>query len=102
MSDRNTSYSAYQSWGQVRRKNLIARLVHGAVMTLVGLAALAGLALTVVFAASVAVLGVAGVALMGLMALLRRTPVRVFVKAEKPKADGVFEARKSGSTWIVY
>ncbi len=102
MTDRDTSYSANQAWGQIRRKNLIARVMHGAVMALVGLAALAGLALAVVFAASVAVLGVAGVAMMGLMTLIRRAPVRVFVKAEKPKANGVFEARKSGSTWIVY
>lgn len=102
MTDRDTSNSANTAWGQVRRKNLISRLVHGVIMTAVGLAALAGLALAVVFAASVALLGVIGVALMGLMALIRRTPVRVFVKAEKPKANGVFEARKSGSTWIVY
>jgi len=102
MTDRYTSYAANKAWGQVRRKNLIARLVHGVMMTGVGLAALAGLALAVVFAASVALLGVIGVALMGLMAVIRRAPVRVFVKAEKPKADGIFEARKSGSTWIVY
>ena len=70
-------------------------------MTALGLAALAALALLFVFAASVAIVGVVALALVAVAALLRRTPAKIFVHAERsPK--GVFEARKKGSTWIVY
>jgi hypothetical protein len=100
---------AYRPWGQVRRQNLIGRIVHGMIMTALGLAALAGLALLFVFAASVAVVGVVALALVATAAFLRGTPARIFVRAErdapgrgKSQAAGVFEARKKGSTWIVY
>jgi hypothetical protein len=90
----------YQPWGEVRRKNLIARVVTGVAMAVAGLAVLAGLALLVVFAASVAVVGAAVIGMMGLMALLTRKPAKVRIHAEDGK--GVYEARKQGSTWTVY
>ena len=100
LSDTHRSYSeqrAYRPWGQVRRKNLIARVVYGLVMTVVGLAVLAGLALLVVFAASVVVAGVVACALMAVMASFTRKPAKVAIRA-----DGVIEARKKGSTWTAY
>jgi len=96
---------SYQPWGQVRRRNMVSRVLHIVSMTALGLALLAGIALLVVFAASVAVVGAAALALMALAAFVTRKPVRVFVRGQdKPKDDGkgIYEARKSGSTWSVY
>jgi len=92
----------YRPWGQVRRQNLIGRVVHGTLMTALGLAVLAALALLFVFAASVAVVGVVALGLMTVAALIRRSPVRIFVRSGRPESKGVYEARKKGSTWIVY
>ena len=86
----------------MRRKNLIARVVYGVVMTAVGLAVLAGLALLVVFAASVVAVSVVALGLMAVMATLTRKPVKVTIRDNDIKADGVLEARKKGSTWEVY
>ena len=70
-------------------------------MTAIGLAVLATLALLFVFAASVAVVGVVALALVAVAAFVRRTPAKIFVRAtHDPK--GVYEARKKGSTWVVY
>ena len=107
MSDQEKSFAgSYKPWGSVRRRNLIARVLHTAAMTVLGLAVIAGLILLVVFAASLAVIGVAALSLMALAALVMRKPVRIFVRSERPqmptKADGLFEAHKKGSTWIVY
>ena len=88
---------AYRPWGQVRRKNLISRVLYGVTMTLVGLAVLAALAVLVVFAASVVVAGVVAFALMAVAAAFTRKPAKVAVRT-----DGVMEARKKGSTWTVY
>lgn len=106
MSDQDTNFAAfsrtYRPWGQMRRKNLISRILYGMMMTLVGLAVLAGLAVLVVFAGMVVVAGVVAFALMAVAAVFTRKPSKVFVRAEQPRADGVMEARKKGSTWTVY
>lgn len=84
---------------------MVSRVLHIIAMTALGLAVLAGLAFLVIFAASVAVIGSAAVALMALAAFVTRKPVRVFVRGrEKAKDDGkgLYEARKTGSTWSVY
>lgn len=91
---------AYKPWGQLRRKNLIARIVYAMGMAVAGLAVLGVVALLVVFAASVAVVGAVVIGLMGLMALIRRKPAKLRVHADDGK--GVYEARKDGSTWTVY
>ena len=110
MTDQQSSFApyarTYRPWGQVRRKNLIARIVYGMMMTALGLAALAALVLLFVFAASVAVVGVVALALVAIGAFVRRTPAKIFVHAkrdgDRQGGKGVYEARKKGSTWIVY
>lgn len=105
MTDQDSRFASYartyRPWGQVRRQNLIGRIVHGMIMTAIGLAVLAALALLFIFAASVAVVGVVALALMAVAAFVRRTPSKIFVRADH-SAKGVYEARKKGSTWIVY
>lgn len=105
MTDQDSRFASsartYRPWGQVRRQNLIGRIVHGMIMTAIGLAVLAALALLFVFAASVAVVGVVALALVAAAAFVRRTPAKIFVRADH-SAKGVYEARKKGSTWIVY
>jgi hypothetical protein len=100
MRDASFVRSAYKPWGEIRRKNLIARIVTGMVTTLVGLAVVAGLALVALFAASLAMIGAAVVGIMGLMAFVTRKPAKVHIQTEDGK--GVYEARKTGSTWTVY
>jgi len=101
MSDRQASFGrSYRPWGQVKRKNLISRIVYAMIMTAVGLAVLAGLALLFIFAASVAVAAVVAFGLMGLAALFTRKPSQVRVRSDDGK--GVYEARQRGSTWTVY
>ena len=104
MTQRNASFArfarSYKPWGEIRRKNLIARVVTGVAMTVAGLAVAAGVALLMLFAASVAVVGAAVVGIMGLMALITRKPAKVRIHADDGK--GVYEARKDGSTWTVY
>ena len=109
MTDQDSRFAAsartYRPWGQVRRQNLIGRIVHGMIMTGIGLTVLATLALLFIFAASVAVVGVVALALVAVAAFVRRTPARIFVRADHTapnNAKGVYEARKKGSTWIVY
>ncbi len=96
----------YRPWGQVRRKNLVSRVVYVLSMSMLGLGLLAGLALLFVFAASVAVVGVASIALITLATFVVRTPAKIFVRAQRDKVQsggkGVYEARKKGSTWSVY
>lgn len=96
---------SYKAWGEVRRKNMIARIMSGMVMTLMGLAVLAGLAIIALFAASVAVIGAVAIGAIGLTALFTRKPAEVRIPAEDGK--GIYEARqtsssKTGSTWTVY
>ena len=104
MTQRNASFArfarGYKPWGEIRRKNLIARVVTGVAMTLAGLAVAAGVVLLMLFAASVAVVGAAVVGVMGLMALITRKPAKVRIHADDGK--GIYEARKDGSTWTVY
>ena len=104
MTQRNASFArfarSYKPWGEIRRKNLIARVVTGVAMTVAGLAIAAGVALLMLFAASVAVVGAAVVGFMGLMALITRKPAKVRIHADDGK--GIYEARKDGSTWTVY
>lgn len=104
MNKRDASFvrfaRSYKPWGEVRRKNLIARVVSGVMMTVAGLAVVAGLALLALFAASVAVVGAAVIGGMALMALITRKPAKVNIKADDGK--GIYEARKTGSTWTVY
>lgn len=95
-------FRSYRPWGEVRRKSLIARVFHVALMTVLGLGIMAALALTFVFAASLALVGIAAAGVMALVATFMRKPVRIFVRSREPKADGVLEARKEGSTWTVY
>ena len=109
MTDQDSGFASYarsyRPWGQVRRQNLIGRVVHGMIMTALGLGALAALALLFIFAASVAVVGVVALGLLAVAAFLRRTPAKIFVHAERNasgQGSGVYEARKKGSTWIVY
>jgi len=109
MTDQESRFASYartyRPWGQVRRQNLIGRVAHGMMMTALGMAALAALALLFVFAASVAVVGVVALGLLAVAAMLRRTPAKIFVRADRnaqTHANGVYEARKKGSTWIVY
>ncbi len=90
----------YRPWGQVRRKNLIARVLYGMLMTVLGLAIIAALVILALFAGAVLIAGVAACAVMALAAAVRRKPVRIFVRSEDPK--GVLQARKDGSTWTVY
>ena len=100
MTAQDPSFSrSYRPWGQVRRKNLIARVLYGMLMTAAGLGILAALVLLAIFASAVLVVGVVAFAVMGAAALVRRKPVRIFVRSEEPK---VMEAHKSGSTWTVY
>ena len=105
MSEQDTSFASfsrnYRPWGQVKRKNLISRVIYAMVMTAVGLAVLAGLALLFIFAASAVVVGVIALGLMALAAAFTRKPAKVQVRGDD-KGAGVYEARKSGSTWIVY
>ena len=105
MSDRDTSFAtfgkAYRPWGQVRRKSLVARLVYAVTMTVLGLAMVAGLALLFLFAASIVAVGVVAVSLTAFAALLTRKPANVRVDV-KDEGKGIYEARKTGSTWIVY
>ncbi|CAL4866682.1 hypothetical protein MMA231_00926 [Asticcacaulis sp. MM231] len=100
MSFASFASGAYKPWGQLRRKNLIARIVYAMGMAVAGLAVLGVVALLAVFAASVAVIGAVVVSLMGAMALIRRKPSKVRVNTDDGK--GVYEARKDGSTWTVY
>lgn len=108
MTDRDTSFVSfkrdYRPWGQVRRKNLMSRLIRIFSMSILGLAVLAGVVLLVVFAASVAVVGAAAVALFALGTFIARKPARIFIKARdtRDNGKGVYEARKTGSTWSVY
>ncbi len=104
--DPSFAFSArtYRPWGQVRRQNLISRVLYVASMTVLGLAVLAGLALLIVFAASIAVFGVVALALTALATFLVRKPARIFVRSRErtDNGKGVYEARKKGSTWSVY
>lgn len=106
MTDHNSrfeSYSrTYRPWGQVRRQNLIGRIVHGILMTALGLGVLGAVALLFVFAASVAVVGIVTLGLLAAAAFVRRTPAKIFVRSGRPNGKGVYEARKKGSTWVVY
>ncbi len=95
-------FRSYRPWGDVRRKSLIARVFHMAMMTVLGLGIMAALALTFVFAASLLVIGIAAAGVMALVATFMRKPARAFVRSEAPKADGVLDARKDGTTWTVY
>lgn len=91
---------SYRPWGQVRRRNMIARVLYGMAMTVLGLGVLTALVLLAIFAGALALAGAAAFAVMALVAVFRRKPVRIVVRSEDPK--GVLEARKSGSTWTVY
>ena len=81
----------YKPWGDVRRKNLIARIFTNVMMTLAGLAVVAGLAVLALFAASVAVVGAVVIGVMGLTAFLTRRHAKISIKADDGK--GVYEAR---------
>jgi len=101
MSDHQPSFGrSYRPWGQVKRRNLISRVLYAMMMTVIGLAVLAGMVLLFVFAASVAVAAVVAFGLMGLAALFTRKPSQVRVHSDNGK--GVYEARRRGSTWTVY
>lgn len=97
---------SYRPWGQVRRRNLMSRILYIASMSVLGLGILAGLALLFVFAASVAVIGVIAGGLLALAAFLFRTPARIFVRSHhdncRDGGKGVYEAHKRGSSWRVY
>ncbi|GGZ28665.1 hypothetical protein GCM10011273_13120 [Asticcacaulis endophyticus] len=95
--------SRYQPWGRLRRRNLMSRLTHIAFMTLLGLGALGALAVMLVFASALAVLAVIGLGAATLVALFTRKPLRVTVRCKSDQAaNGVFEAKKEGNTWVAY
>lgn len=98
-SDQTFSRS-YRPWGQVRRKNLIARVLYGMLMTVLGLGIIAAIVLLAIFAGAVLLAAAGAFAVMALVAAVRRKPVRIFVRSEDPK--GVLKARRDGSTWTVY
>ena len=101
MTAQDPSFSrSYRPWGQVRRRNLISRVLYGMVMTVIGLGVIAALVLLAIFASAVVAVSAAAFAVMAVVAAVRRKPVRIFVRSEDPK--GVFKARKQGSTWTVY
>jgi hypothetical protein len=110
MAHRDTSFAAFGAfsgkshpWGLLRRRNLVSRALYAISMTVLGLAALAGVILLVVFAASVALAAAVAVGLFGLYAAFTRKPAHVRVHTqEQASGKGVYEARKSGSTWTVY
>lgn len=91
---------SYRPWGEVRRKNLIARVLYGMLMTVIGLGIIAALVVLAIFAGALALAGATAFALMALVAVVRRKPVRIFVRSEDPK--GILQAKKDGSTWTVY
>ena len=97
---------SYRPWGQVRRRNLTARILYVVSMSLLGLGILAGLALLFVFAASVAVIGVVAGGLLALAAFLFRTPARIFIRSQRDNVrdngKGIYRAHKHGSSWRVY
>lgn len=81
----------------------MSRLTHIAFMTLLGLGALGAVAIMLVFASALAVLAVMGLGAATLVALFTRKPIRVSVRAKpEPAANGVFEAKKEGNTWVAY
>jgi hypothetical protein len=103
-SKRFNGAGSYRPWGQVRRRNFMARLKYTLMMTLLGLVSIAFISIMAVFAASVLLIG-AGICLLAAFTtfVLRRVPVKVRSKSEPaPKANGVFTARKVGNTWITY
>ncbi len=91
---------SYRPWGQVRRTNLIARVLYSALMTMLGLGVIAALVVLAIFAGALALAGAAAFAVMALVAVVRRKPARIFIRSEDAK--GMLEAKKSGSTWTVY
>jgi len=93
---------SYRPWGQVRRRNLMARILYVVSMSLLGLGILAGLALLFVFAASLAVIGVVAGGLLALAGCVFRKPAHISVHAKRDDGKGVYEARKHGSSWRVY
>lgn len=93
---------SYRPWGQVRRRNLVSRILFVVSMSLLGLGILAGLALLFVFAASVAVIGVVAGGLLALASCLFRKPAHISVHAKRDDGKGVYQAKKRGSTWRVY
>lgn len=82
----------------------MARLKYTLMMTFLGLISIAAISLFTIFAASVLLIG-AGLCLLAAFTtfVLRRVPVKVNAKSgPAPKANGVFNARKVGNTWITY
>jgi hypothetical protein len=108
MKDEGTGYNRqYRPWGQVRRRNLFARMRHILLMTVLGLASMALISLIAVFAASVVVIGFVVCAAIAVMTYLLKGFVRAPAKARmegdaKTQAKGVFTARKVGNTWVSY
>jgi len=106
MTDHSASsafFGSYRPWGHVRRRNLMARVFHVAVMAVLGVAVIAGLVLLAIFAASLAVVAMVALALVGAYAALTRKPAHVRVQVrEQTSGKGVYIARKQGSTWTVY
>jgi threonine/homoserine/homoserine lactone efflux protein len=107
MKDENGHRRQYRPWGQVRRRNLFARMRHLLFMTFLGLASMALISLIAVFAASVVVIGMIGCAGIALLTYLFKGFVRAPAKTRaegdaKAQAKGVFTARKVGNTWVSY
>jgi hypothetical protein len=108
MKDEGNGYHRqYRPWGQVRRRNLFARMRHILLMTLLGLGSMALISLIAVFAASVVFIGAVAFATVALMTYLLKGFVRAPAKARaegdaKTQAKGVFTARKVGNTWVSY
>lgn len=92
--------SQSMGWGAVRRKSFFARLTHTLMMTALGLVALATFALVAIFAGIAALCSAVVMAVMTVWAIIARKPAAIKVRSEQAKA--VYEARKSGSTWVVY
>ena len=92
-------HKGYQPWGALRRKNLMARLLRGAGLLLIGVATLCAMALMAAFAATIALVGFILAMFMTLMT--RFTPKAVELKVRTQK-DGTIIARKVGNSWMPY
>ncbi len=107
MTDRDTSFvsfnRSYRPWGQVRRQNLMTRILHILSLTVLGLAVIGALVVLAIFTTTIMVVGAAVLALFTLGAFIARKPARIFVRTrDHDNGKGIYEARKKGSTWSVY
>lgn len=102
-STRASSANGYRPWGEVRRKQWLARVRQVVALGLLGLAILGVLSVAALFAASLALVGLVIAALIAIVSQLARVLARVEVRTEADR-DGhaVIVARKRGNSWVPY